>query len=158
MSLGHAYGYEIDWWAIGVIVHEMMAGRPPWSYRPDADMPLEQYFAHIRSAADAIASDPLNALPLSGFSDDSRRFVGRLLCVDPRERLGHNGVEEVMGHAWFHGIDWDALCTSVPSSPYDPIRDFNEHGTSAGAATVSASSSSAESIDPDDNAKFFADF
>jgi hypothetical protein len=36
----------------------------------------------------------------------------RLLTLDPNERLGSGGAEEVKAHAFFAGIDWDKVTAS----------------------------------------------
>lgn len=64
-----------------------------------------------------------------------------------------------MHHAWFQDIDWELLETKDGSItvPYDLEADYN----AARARTPplrNESLSSAESIDPEDNAKYFADF
>ncbi|KAJ0397968.1 hypothetical protein P43SY_003876 [Pythium insidiosum] len=78
--------------------------------------------------------------------------------------LGQGGVASVFlcrhrATKQLVGVDWDAL----PSvSPYDPVADFQDEQPTVAVesqrAEAYASSSSAESIDPEDNAKFFADF
>lgn len=71
---------------------------------------------------------------------------------------------QVMAHPWFDSIDWDALREAGTrpeqlESPYDFDSDFNAaSGHSGGALAVVEALSSAESIDPEDNAKYFADF
>jgi hypothetical protein len=43
-----------------------------------------------------------------------------LLERDPEFRLGANGVEEIMNHPFFHGIDWEALKQKKVKPPYNP--------------------------------------
>lgn len=42
----------------------------------------------------------------------------RRLCCDDSERLGRSGADEVKGHAFFHGIDFEMLHTQT--APYIP--------------------------------------
>jgi hypothetical protein len=79
-----------------------------------------------------------------------------------------------MHHPWFDGVDWD-LFKQIETReqeiqvPYNPTIDRNNQINQAQAQVIRfplvaqvlppiTSSSSAESIDPKDNAKFFADF
>ena len=46
-------------------------------------------------------------------SDDAKDLMNRLMCLDPKERLGSNkegrfanGGEEIMAHPWFVEINW----------------------------------------------------
>jgi serine/threonine-protein kinase RIM15 len=45
-------------------------------------------------------------------SDEARDFIQRLLTLDPTQRLGTNGAEEVKAHPFFAGIDWNAVTTT----------------------------------------------
>lgn len=46
------------------------------------------------------------------FSEEARDFIKGLLTLDPGERLGSNGAEEVRAHPFFAGIDWDKVTTT----------------------------------------------
>ena len=66
--------------------------------------------------------------------------------------------KKIMDHTWFLDVSWDLLEKKDKSMaiPYDIQVDYN-------AARIRipdqiGSLSSAESIDPEDNAKYFADF
>lgn len=69
-----------------------------------------------------------------------------------------------MAHPWFGTIDWGKLREAGDhperlASPYSFEADFNaSFGHSGGVLAAAEALSSAESIDPEDNAKFFADF
>jgi serine/threonine-protein kinase RIM15 len=43
------------------------------------------------------------------FSDEARDFMRALMTLDPAERLGSNGTEEVKAHPFFEGIEWDKV-------------------------------------------------
>jgi len=43
-----------------------------------------------------------------------------LLDKDPGTRLGANGVEEIMNHDYFKGINWEALKKRELVPPYNP--------------------------------------
>lgn len=46
------------------------------------------------------------------FSEEARDFIRGLLTLDPGERLGSNGAEEVKAHPFFAGIDWEKVTTT----------------------------------------------
>lgn len=46
------------------------------------------------------------------FSNEARDFMQRLMTLDPNERLGANGADEVKNHPFFEGIDWDKVTTT----------------------------------------------
>jgi serine/threonine-protein kinase RIM15 len=46
------------------------------------------------------------------FSDEARDFMSALMTLDPAERLGSDGTEEVKAHPFFEGIEWDKVTTT----------------------------------------------
>jgi serine/threonine-protein kinase RIM15 len=46
------------------------------------------------------------------FSSEARDFMQRLMTLDPMQRLGANGAEEVKAHPFLAGIDWNTVTTS----------------------------------------------
>lgn len=70
-----------------------------------------------------------------------------------------------MAHPWFHGVDWELLEAKDTRAheiavPFDLARDFVDVVVPAThtTATLADDLSSAESIDAEDDAKYFADF
>jgi len=99
-------------WAVGVITYILLCGFPPFFSEDDDevfDMILEGEYTYP-------------APQWSGISDQAKDLIDRLLVVDVTRRLGcgRGGVEEVMMHSWFHGIDWDALYLRQVPPPINP--------------------------------------
>lgn len=46
------------------------------------------------------------------FSEEARGFMRALMTLDPNERLGSNGAEEVKNHPFFASIEWDKVTTT----------------------------------------------
>ena len=44
-------------------------------------------------------------------SDVAIDFIKRLLVLDPQQRLGANGVQEVKQHEFFANVDWNTVYT-----------------------------------------------
>lgn len=87
------------------------------------------------------------------------RGKARVFVVDTGFCRVHH---QVMEHPWFEGMDWELLeaketRVSEIAVPYNPQTDFVVD-TAPAAASLVADLSSAESIDPEDDAKYFADF
>ncbi|ODO10300.1 hypothetical protein I350_02529, partial [Cryptococcus amylolentus CBS 6273] len=95
LSQGH--GKAVDWWALGILAFEMLAGYPPFF----DDHPLGIY--------EKILSSHI-AFP-SHIDPYAKDLIRGLLTADRSKRLGNlrGGARDVMGHAWFSGVDWASL-------------------------------------------------
>jgi serine/threonine-protein kinase RIM15 len=84
-------------WALGVITYEFLYGIPPFN----SDSPENLLSGHFDWHEDWV-----------DFSKETRDFIKSLLTLDPNERLGSGGAEEVKAHIFFAGIDWDKVTAS----------------------------------------------
>ena len=105
------HGYEVDFFALGVIAFEFMTGKRPYGGKTRKDI-RDQVMA---KQAQLQESD----LP-EGWSIDSMDFVNRLLLRKTTHRLGSQGVEEVISHPWFSHFPWDKLRLKALISPFVP--------------------------------------
>jgi len=90
----HAHGLPVDWWGVGILTFEFIAGRPPF------DAPDEQEIYRL-----ILAGHP--AYPPT-MDKAARDFVQRLLLAQPSQRLGGGvkGPAAVRGHSFFKSLDW----------------------------------------------------
>lgn len=92
-----AYGKEVDLWALGTLLYEMLSGLPPF------------YDKKVNIMYRKILHDPLrphHKVPAEAFS-----LFERFLKRKPSERLG-SGLEdfaEIQAHPFFAPIDWVRL-------------------------------------------------
>jgi serine/threonine protein kinase len=118
LNQGHLYG--ADWWALGVLTHEMLVGAPPFA---DELEPMNIY----KKILDAKLPEPKRNEP--SLSKHARAFVQQLLTKEPSHRLGtlSKGAEDVRTHAFLGRINWRRLekkllqppCTPQLSGPMD---------------------------------------
>jgi len=106
-NTGH--GTAVDWWALGILVYEMLIGQPPfWDQNPMRI--YEQIVAgHIRfPTAHPAHHGQRHSLHIPRAARD---FILALCKIDPTQRLGHiaGGSKRVMDHYFFDGIDWDEI-------------------------------------------------
>ncbi|KIW75452.1 hypothetical protein Z517_10193 [Fonsecaea pedrosoi CBS 271.37] len=117
-NTGH--GTAVDWWALGILVYEMLIGQPPfWDQNPMRI--YEQIVAgHIRfPTAHPSHSGHRHSLHVPRAARD---FILALCKTDPTQRLGHiaGGSKRVMQHYFFDGIDWDEIYYRKRRGPIIP--------------------------------------
>ncbi|KAF9077716.1 AGC/Akt protein kinase [Rhodocollybia butyracea] len=104
---GQGYSKSIDWWTLGVLLYEMLAGLPPF-YDENTDMMYQK-----------IIHDPLVFGP--EFSPESQSILTGLLTRDPTCRLGVNGAEEIKKHPFFvNHVDFELLARKKIHPPFKP--------------------------------------
>ena len=88
-------GRHTDWWALGVLAHELMTGRTPWSSLTNK--------AVIRKEIETMnISPPMHISPPAG------KFICSLLKHNFSTRLGTKSDSEVRAASFFATIDWEA--------------------------------------------------
>ena len=100
---GGGYGVQADFWSLGVLLFEVLAGYPPFC----ADSALGVFELSLRSEPSYPAHFPRAA----------KALVGALLTRQPRQRLGScgapggrcGGAVDVACHPFLARIDWRAL-------------------------------------------------
>lgn len=105
-SKGH--NKAVDWWALGVLIYEMLMGHPPFY----DDNPFGIYERILSGKIewsrhiDATAKD----------------LIKRLLVQDRTKRLGNmkNGTEDVKRHRWFKNINWKDVLLRKLKPPFVP--------------------------------------
>lgn len=106
LTSGEGYTKACDWWSVGVIMFEMLAGGPPFS----ADSPFQTRKNVVNF--EAILQSGWQRDELLRFDADARDLILGFLS-EASVRIGSNGVEEIKSHPFFKGIDWDHLRNSV---------------------------------------------
>ncbi|XP_060738489.1 protein kinase C zeta type isoform X2 [Tachysurus vachellii] len=113
---GEDYGFSVDWWALGVLMFEMMAGRSPFDIMTDnPDMNTEEYLFQV------ILEKPIR-IPRS-LSVKAASVLKGFLNKDPKERLGcqvQTGFTDIKSHTFFRSIDWDQLEQKQVTPPFKP--------------------------------------
>jgi len=111
----HTHGHAVDWWALGVLTWELLAGQTPFQDDGVCD-PVARLLAIRRS-------QELGLPPYTfSFPAICKPFVSRLLLKSPNERLGAGprGAEEVREQPFWKAIKFDhaALQAQTLPSPY----------------------------------------
>lgn len=106
-SKGH--GKPVDWWALGVLIFEMLAGYPPFY----DENPFGIYQKVLAGSID---------FPRH-FDVKVKDLIKRLLTQDRAKRFGclKNGAEDIKKHKWYKGFDWNALLSRTSQPPMVPV-------------------------------------
>ncbi|CAG8433938.1 12141_t:CDS:2 [Ambispora gerdemannii] len=102
------YSKAVDWYSLGVLIFEMLAGYPPF-YDED----------HMRLYEKIVAG---RVKYPSFFESVVKDLLKRLLTADLSKRYGNlkGGSEDIKQHNWFKGVDWERLCRQEIEAPYIP--------------------------------------
>eukprot|EP00619_Florenciella_sp_RCC1007_P006354 CAMPEP_0205908128 /NCGR_PEP_ID=MMETSP1325-20131115/2989_1 /ASSEMBLY_ACC=CAM_ASM_000708 /TAXON_ID=236786 /ORGANISM="Florenciella sp., Strain RCC1007" /LENGTH=500 /DNA_ID=CAMNT_0053274295 /DNA_START=320 /DNA_END=1822 /DNA_ORIENTATION=+ len=109
MAQAQGYGQECDWWSLGVIMFECLVGYTPfYAEEPVVTCRKILQFSQTLEVPDAVRET---------LSPQCIDFMHSLISgVD--SRLGRNGLQDIMNHPWFAGLDWQRL-RDVPA-PHKP--------------------------------------
>jgi len=118
MLRGEDYDYSVDFWALGVLMFEMLAGRSPFDVVGSTENPdqnTEDYLFQV-------ILEKTIRIPRS-LSVRSASILKGFLNKNPLERLGcdsERGFEEIISHQFFRAVDWEQLEAKQISPPYRP--------------------------------------
>eukprot|EP01017_Pseudomicrothorax_dubius_P024205 TRINITY_DN2575_c0_g1_i2.p1 TRINITY_DN2575_c0_g1~~TRINITY_DN2575_c0_g1_i2.p1 ORF type:complete len:304 (-),score=73.01 TRINITY_DN2575_c0_g1_i2:365-1276(-) len=97
------YGKEVDIWAIGALIFEMLTSLPPF------------YSSKREELFKMIVYDPVK-LP-KHLSPECKSLLAGLFQKDPTKRIT---IKDVKLHPWFAEIDWDGLLQKKFKAPFRP--------------------------------------
>lgn len=105
------YGKSADWWAFGVFIYELNAGKPPFSASSSSDT----------NALYDLIIDGSFSIPKK-FSPVLSDICEQLIEKDTKQRLGCMKREssDIRDHEWFDPVDWLGIYKQTFVSPYVP--------------------------------------
>ncbi|XP_057213656.1 cGMP-dependent protein kinase 1 isoform X2 [Triplophysa rosa] len=107
--LHKGHGLSADLWAVGMLLYELLNGRPLFS----GSEQLKVFTAVLKGIEEA-------ELPKT-ISRTAAHLIKSLCRHNPTERLGQrNGVKDICKHIWFEGFDWDLLQKNTMTPPIIP--------------------------------------
>ncbi|GAA6059950.1 hypothetical protein JCM10212_003090 [Sporobolomyces blumeae] len=127
LSEGRESSFSSDFWALGCIIFQMLAGRPPFQARTE--------YLMFQKIINLEFEFPL------GFPPEAKDLVEKLLVVDPTKRLGGdpkngNGIDAIKSHPFFTSHlknpsgAFPLMTTKIPASGL-PESAFDESDSEA---------------------------
>ncbi|KJE91736.1 protein kinase subunit [Capsaspora owczarzaki ATCC 30864] len=106
--LSKGYSHAVDWWALGILLFEMMTGHAPFT---DPN-PMGIYEKIVQGTID---------FP-KHFHADETDLIRKLCTADLTRRLGNmkDGAGGIKTHPFFKSINFDALYAGKVDPPYVP--------------------------------------
>uniref|UniRef100_A0A670XMT3 Protein kinase C n=1 Tax=Pseudonaja textilis TaxID=8673 RepID=A0A670XMT3_PSETE len=103
------YGPDVDWWAMGVLLYEMLCGHAPFEAENEDDL------------FEAILNDEI-AYP-TWLQEDAVAILKAFMTKNPKMRLGSSalgGEKAILLHPYFQELDWDLLNQRQIEPPFRP--------------------------------------
>jgi len=96
------YGKTVDWWALGILMYEMLYRIPPF-YSRDRKTMLNKILACDLQFPTAPKAPQVSA--------EAKDFISKLLKYEEKDRLGfgNEGSARVTAHPLFSGLDWNKV-------------------------------------------------
>jgi CRP-like cAMP-binding protein len=113
--LNEGHDKAVDYWALGVLMYELVAGIPPFY----ADDPMEVYEKILSS----------NMTFPQHFTKNLCDIVRKLLKLCQSKRLGNGkgGCNGIIKHKWFSGFGWDDLLAfNLPTPIAVKVKDGDD--------------------------------
>lgn len=108
---GKGHNKGVDYWAVGVLIYEMLCGSSPFAHESNDQMAICRRIVKGRYSYPSWMRDR-----------DAKDLVNKLLCQKVSSRLGckRGGVQEIFDHKWFRGVSWQSLEAKRIAAPWTP--------------------------------------
>ena len=106
--LNKGHGRAVDWWTLGILIFEMIAGQPPFC----DEEPMGIYQKILAGK-----------ISYPKFMDKyPKDLIKNLLIADLSKRYGtlKAGADDILKHKWFASLNFDKLLSRSMPAPYKP--------------------------------------
>ena len=116
---GEGHGMMADWWSFGILIYELLCGKPPF-HEGSTDRIL-----------DLITTSNVRFPSKMKVSSVTRDFINRLLKKLPKDRIGQNEFHQITTHHFFQSANVNFVVNRKASAPLlpnisgDPLANFD---------------------------------
>eukprot|EP00826_Nyctotherus_ovalis_P051068 TRINITY_DN635_c0_g1_i3.p1 TRINITY_DN635_c0_g1~~TRINITY_DN635_c0_g1_i3.p1 ORF type:complete len:450 (-),score=118.71 TRINITY_DN635_c0_g1_i3:42-1391(-) len=111
---GLGYNKQVDWWGVGILIYELLFGCAPFRSKNQ----------HMMYRKITLSEVPFPDPGQAEASEDAKDIIRKLLCKNPRKRLGASkDAEEVLSHSFFSKINIEKLLNKELEAPFKPPVD-----------------------------------
>lgn len=117
MVTGEGHDFSVDWWAVGILIYEMLIGVTPF-FNKNRQL-LQSKIKHARVVFPDRRQFKID------YSDNLVDIVNLLLKKEKNDRIGSTkGVKEILAHPWFADLNLKEIEAQTMIPPYKP--DFKD--------------------------------
>ena len=120
-SSNSEYDRMVDWWALGVMLFEMLYGVLPFDHI-NQHILFEQILKedHVFPKEIMVKKEGKLLKQSINISEDAKDLINKLLKKDPTSRIGREDYNEVIMHPWFADINLEKLINKKIRPKYLP--------------------------------------
>ncbi|CAO3593232.1 unnamed protein product [Absidia cylindrospora] len=102
------YGKSVDYWSLGILIYEMLAGYPP--FYDDSQFRLYEKIVRCKPTYP------------DHFSEEAKDLLSHLLTTDLTRRYGNlkRGYMDLVDHPWFKSVDFTLVANRRATPPFVP--------------------------------------
>ena len=105
---GEGHGMMADWWSYGVLMYELLCGKPPF------------HEGSTERILDLIMTSNVRFTSKIKASSVTRDFINKLLKKSPKERIGQNEFNQITTHHFFQSTNIKAIVSQKFTPPLMP--------------------------------------
>lgn len=105
---GEGHGMMADWWSFGILIYELLCGKPPF------------HEGSTERILDLISSSNVRFPSKMRVSSVTRDFINRLLKKIPKERIGQNEFHQITTHHFFQSANVNSVLNQKMTPPLTP--------------------------------------